>query len=368
MGKDLVPLVVGFLLTSVLGGLLGYLFQQRAWSHQHQLQQRDQERQQAVRTFEEVSRLLDRRLYRMRRLYWAARRRALGTGDQAELASAQAGYHEVLFEWNDNLNRILALVHTYFGSRIREQLEDDVYEGFATLGRGLEEIVRMVSAAEGKHIEVPTFGYLVNRLSRRVYQLNVDMLERLESDRIGRQVPPPAPAVAAPPNGAPPKEAPALQIGDRGRDVRCLQRALHRAGETVTVDGRFGHETWAAVRSVQRAHGLNVDGISGPGTWAVLPAGGAMPLLGNGSHGEVVAALQRVLTEGAPGRWKVAPRSVTGSFDASTSAAVQAFQQWHGVEADGLVGDRTWAAPVNDAGRTLEVAVGLEHVVVRDSS
>jgi len=38
MGKDLVPLVVGFLLTSVLGGLLGYLFQQRAWSHQHQVQ------------------------------------------------------------------------------------------------------------------------------------------------------------------------------------------------------------------------------------------------------------------------------------------------------------------------------------------
>jgi hypothetical protein len=362
MGRDLLPLVIGFLLTSVLGGLLGYLFQRRTWAHQHDTQQRDQERQQALRTFEEVSRLLDRRLYRMRRLYWAARSRALGTGDRAELASALADYREVLIEWNDNLNRTLALVHTYFGSQVREQLEDDIYEGFATLGRGLDEIVRMVSAAEDKRIEVPTFGYLVNRLSRRVYQLNVHMLELLENDRIGRLAPQGSRAGAPLPTGEP-----RLQIGDQGRDVRRLQRALHRAGETAAVDGRFGQETWAAVRSVQRAHGLDVDGIAGPGTWAALPSGGPMPLLRNGSGGEVIASLQRVLAKGAPARWNVAPEAVTGTFDASTSAAVRAFQQWHGVEADGQVGDQTWAAPVNEAGTTLEVAVGLEHIVVRDS-
>jgi peptidoglycan hydrolase-like protein with peptidoglycan-binding domain len=362
MGRDLLPLVVGFLLTSVLGGLLGYLFQRRTWEHQHDMQQRDQERQQALKTFEEVSRLLDRRLYRMRRLYWAARSRALGTSDRAELASALAGYREVLVEWNDNLNRTLALVHTYFGSQVREQLEDDIYEGFATLGRGLDEIVRMVSAAEDKRIEVPNFGYLVNRLSRRVYQLNVDMLELLEDDRIGRLAPPGSRAEAPSPTGEP-----RLQIGDQGRDVRRLQRALHRAGETVAVDGRFGQETWAAIRSIQRARGLDVDGIAGPDIWAALPSGGPMPLLRNGSRGEVVASLQRVLAEGAPARWKVAPEAVTGTFDASTSAAVRAFQQWHGVEADGQVGDHTWTAPVNEAGTTLEVAVGLEHLVVRDS-
>ncbi len=362
MGRDLLPLVVGFLLTSVLGGLLGYLFQGRAWAHQHEVQQRDQERQQALRTFEEVSRLLDRRLYRMRRLYWTARGRALGTSDQAELESAQAGYREVLFEWNDNLNRTLALVHTYFGSQVREQLEDDVYEGFTTLGRGLDEIVRMVLAAGDKPIEVPTFGYLVNRLSRRVYQLNVHMLSLLEDDRIGRLAP-----RGSPPKAAPPAGEPQLQIGDQGAAVRRLQRALHRAGEKVAIDGRFGQETWAAVRSVQRARRLDVTGIAGPGTWSALPSGGPMPLLRNGSRGDAVAALQRVLGEDAPARWKVAPEAVTGTFDASTSAAVQAFQQWHDIEADGLVGDRTWAAPVNDVGTSLEVAVGLEHVVVDDS-
>lgn len=362
MDRDLLPLVVGFLLTSVLGGLLGYLFQRRAWDNQHKVQQRDQDRQQALRTFEEVSRLLDKRLYRMRRMYWAARNRALGMGDEAELAFAQASYRDVLFEWNDNLNRTLALVHTYFGSQVREQLEEDIYEGFATLGRGLNEIVKMVSAAGDKPIEVPTFGYLVTRLSHRVYELNVHMLGLLEDDRIGRDAPRGFPAPAAPEVGEP-----RLQIGDQGTAVRRLQRALHRADEKVAVDGLFGQATWVAVRSVQRARGLDVDGITGPGIWAALPSGEPMPLLRNGSRGDAVATLQRLLAEGAPARWKVAPEAVTGTFDASTSAAVQAFQQWHHIEADGLVGDRTWAAPVDDAGTTLEVAVGLEHVMVQHS-
>src|SRR6185437_4869421 len=76
MGQQLLLLVVGFVLTSVLGGLLGYLLQSRAWAHQHDVQRRDEERQQTLKTFEEISLLLDRRLYRMRRLYWAARRKA----------------------------------------------------------------------------------------------------------------------------------------------------------------------------------------------------------------------------------------------------------------------------------------------------
>ena len=200
----------------------------------------------------------------------------------------------------------------------------------------------------------------MTRLSHRVYQLNVHMLGLLEADRIGRLAPRGAPA-----EPAPPALEPTLQIGDQGRAVRRLQRALHRSGERVAVDGRFGHETWTAVRSVQRAHRLDVDGIAGPGIWAALPQGGPMPLLRSGSSGDAVAALQRVLAEGAPTRWKVAPEAVTGTFDATTSAAVQAFQRWHALEADGLVGDHTWAAPVDDTGTSLEAAVGLEVLVAR---
>lgn len=56
-----------------------------------------------------------------------------------------------------------------------------------------------------------------------------------------------------------------LRRGDRGDDVRELQKQLH-----VAVDGVFGPGTEAAVRAVQAARGLAVDGIVGPLTWGVL--------------------------------------------------------------------------------------------------
>jgi hypothetical protein len=56
MANDpIVLLVLGFLLTSVLGGGLAYLFQQRAWRHQYEIQKQDLHHQQALKTFEELS-------------------------------------------------------------------------------------------------------------------------------------------------------------------------------------------------------------------------------------------------------------------------------------------------------------------------
>ncbi|HEY1458071.1 MAG TPA: peptidoglycan-binding protein [Solirubrobacteraceae bacterium] len=55
--------------------------------------------------------------------------------------------------------------------------------------------------------------------------------------------------------------------------VERLQQALH-----VQVDGTFGAETEAAIRSYQNAHGLTVDGIVGPATWSALGINGAQTL------------------------------------------------------------------------------------------
>jgi Tfp pilus assembly protein PilN len=68
--EQFLPLIVGFLLTTVAGGVLGYFFQSRSWSHQYDAQFREQERERAAKAFDEISRLLDKRLYRLRQLYW----------------------------------------------------------------------------------------------------------------------------------------------------------------------------------------------------------------------------------------------------------------------------------------------------------
>ena len=210
----------------------------------------------------------------------------------------------------------------------------------------------MALAAGGEHVGIPRFGYRVTRLSHRVYELNVRMLRLLEDESIGRSAPPVPPTAVSRPAGNP-----RLEIGNQGRDLRRLQRALRRAGQDVAVDGLFRQRTWEAVCSLQHGRGLNVDGIVGPGTWAELPSGAPMPILRAGSRGDAVAQLQRVLANQARGRWETSPQGATGTFDDSTSATVKAFQQWNSIASDGIVGDQTWAAPSGES--SLEVAVGL---------
>lgn len=62
-----------------------------------------------------------------------------------------------------------------------------------------------------------------------------------------------------------------LRKGDSGDDVRELQESLntllYNAGE---ADGKFGSRTESALKDYQRDHGLKVDGICGPATWASI--------------------------------------------------------------------------------------------------
>ncbi len=62
---------------------------------------------------------------------------------------------------------------------------------------------------------------------------------------------------------------PVVSLGDRGAAVRRVQRAVG-----VVVDGLFGKETRAAVIAAQREAGLVADGVVGAMTWQAL--GGSM--------------------------------------------------------------------------------------------
>jgi peptidoglycan hydrolase-like protein with peptidoglycan-binding domain len=157
---------------------------------------------------------------------------------------------------------------------------------------------------------------------------------------------------------------PTIAPGANGDPVRRLQRALRRTPNLgIVVDGQFGVTTEAAVKEFQQGAGLTVDGIVGPVTWQSLPDGGPMPTLSEGSHGQVVHSLQRVLKNGAQGQWTTGPGAVDGHFGPNTRAAVIAFQQWGHVHDDGVVGDQTWAVSLHAASATLESQVGLQFVV-----
>jgi peptidoglycan hydrolase-like protein with peptidoglycan-binding domain len=156
---------------------------------------------------------------------------------------------------------------------------------------------------------------------------------------------------------------PTISSGATGDVVRRLQRALRRTPDLgLHVDGVFGSQTEAAVKAFQEGAALTPDGVVGPLTWHALPDGGPMPVVAEGSTGDVVSALQTVLTNGAPGQWGTTPQGVDGDFGPHTRASVEAFQAWGQVGVDGVVGDQTWAVSLHAMSSTLESAVGLNFV------
>jgi peptidoglycan hydrolase-like protein with peptidoglycan-binding domain len=65
--------------------------------------------------------------------------------------------------------------------------------------------------------------------------------------------------------------------GSKGTYVATIQAALIGEGYEIVVDGVFGPNTDAAVRSFQHTNSLRPDGIVGPKTWNALLHGNPYP-------------------------------------------------------------------------------------------
>ena len=83
----------------------------------------------------------------------------------------------------------------------------------------------------------------------------------------------PAAGASAPAGSAAATPAPAAKPhahASRGQRIEQLQTALNANGAQLTVDGKSGPKTTAAVSDFQKAHGLKVTGHADKETWAAL--------------------------------------------------------------------------------------------------
>jgi peptidoglycan hydrolase-like protein with peptidoglycan-binding domain len=126
--------------------------------------------------------------------------------------------------------------------------------------------------------------------------------------------------------------------------VAALQVALRAHGlYQGTVDGYRGPGTGAAVQAFQSNRGLAVDGVAGRQTRRALGRLGRhryrSRTLSTGAVGWDVSALQFKLA------WRGFPSGAfDGHFGARTAAALQRFQRWSGLGADGVAGSATYEA------------------------
>lgn len=152
-----------------------------------------------------------------------------------------------------------------------------------------------------------------------------------------------------------------LRRGYQGDDVKSVQSRLKELGYyTGAIDGQYGSSSMAAVKAFQSKHGLTADGLAGKATYAILFSDSAKKAnessttttpsnpstsyeiptrtLRRNDTGDDVATLQKRLKE-----LGYYTSLVDGSFGIGTVAAVTAFQQQHGLTADGVAGSKTYA-------------------------
>lgn len=196
LANEIIPIVVGFLLTTVLGGLLGTWLQHRTWKRQNEVQLREEELSHADRVCQQVSKLLDKRLYRMRRLH-SALASDPGLPERSERIEACLKEHDdVMYEWNDGLNLNLALMGAYFGIGARDWLHFNIYEQFEQLSAQLEDYclksIRNDPAPRNLPENIlPKIGKAIDLLEGQVYQLGVFMMTQIRDGDVGRKAPDP---------------------------------------------------------------------------------------------------------------------------------------------------------------------------------
>ena len=163
----------GFVLTTVVGGLLGSFLQTRLWRYQWEAERSSKLTDAARSIFEDVSGLMDRRLFRLSQLHlWIVR------SDPDRIAISINAYRGVMREWNDSINRNLSLLQFYFGTEIREAFDFGVGKKFVDTGALAERLYRNIPIVD--EILAAKVEAEIVALRAEVYQYNLVLLRRMD--------------------------------------------------------------------------------------------------------------------------------------------------------------------------------------------
>jgi hypothetical protein len=175
---EIALMVLGFFLTTIVAGGITFWYQKKAWDRDDLSKRKQEEINRASVLFDDLSRLLDKRLYRLRNVQWALEGEKKAS--QEELAALRAQYRAIIVEWNESLNRNLALTERYFGSDVRSQLEGSISGEFIALHKELKQVLSDPNDENIAQLEAH-----IDRFNPQIYIFNVRMIELLQRGEVG---------------------------------------------------------------------------------------------------------------------------------------------------------------------------------------
>jgi hypothetical protein len=179
--EKLVLLALGFALTTAAGAYLSNQFRIESTRAQLQITAMDSEITRVTQVFEAISQLMDKRLFRMRRVHDVFSGAA---GEEREQRLAE--YRTVFIEWNDNLNRYRALFAMYFQPNADELACKKSFEGIALkFAQAHRELQKLIGHTEVNSVE--NLKHSLDELNICVYSLDSFMLAQINARRADYQ-------------------------------------------------------------------------------------------------------------------------------------------------------------------------------------
>ncbi len=164
-------IIITFLLSGLVGTCISYFFQNRSWKYQYKITLQNSETKTSLKIFEEVSRLIDKRIYRMDKLNWALE----DNNDEEKIKKQMNLYRTILYEWNDNYNRDRALLTIYFGNDIQQYFSEDIHSAIKKTGKMLEKYYYTSSDKRNTEMGYEIDGR-IGDLENKAYEFNLRML------------------------------------------------------------------------------------------------------------------------------------------------------------------------------------------------
>ena len=174
--NELVLLVLGFFLTTVLGTVLMNNYQEHTRIETERTTRFQAELSRATAVFEEVSRMLDRRLYRTRVVVWALK----DNKSEANIKVAREEYKKAIADWNENLNRIFSLIEYSFGAEQRTTLESVLAEHLRSIHIDIDTCLTDRKSCDPKKIDDK-----INDFNPQIYAFDAKILSFLKDGSVG---------------------------------------------------------------------------------------------------------------------------------------------------------------------------------------
>jgi hypothetical protein len=176
VGTEQGKLLFGFLFTTVVGGVLAYLFQWFSWRRQARIDLFRQRYAEGTQLLEQLSSIVDKRYFRLQRLIWAI-------GDKnaspEKIAAREREYFESVVEWNEKLrsvhNRLRLLVGDAEALQFLDYADDHRPKEPRSLHYRFVKAHKAVMEAKDNRAVAPQAKVEVDRLNWRVSRFAYDV-------------------------------------------------------------------------------------------------------------------------------------------------------------------------------------------------